>query len=586
MPDKTVYIRTQLIGGGVNAIDGIDGNDLLDEDYCFAPIYDHIKYEYSLVADSGATEKVPFVISPDANAGTKRWHLKTPYVVYADPTVTDQGAATAEGYRSIKDLVDAIGATRKATIILEPTGTGDTTTYTLTTSETIPSNITLRMKPGAILDGAGTLTINGPFEAGLYQVFGSSITVYFGTGAIESTKPEWWGNNTTPGTTDMTAEIQAAENSLGTTGGIIQLSRGKYLISSSLKLGTGAWGYAVILQGMGPAATQIVSDMTDTMIESPDTSTDNYRVTIRDLQLDNTDKTNAGSIGIDLTRQHVCRIDNVRIVNVETGIYLAGSQAYYNEIYATEIHTVVTGIYIGGTRANDTKIVNGRIDIFTTGINVEAAFNTDIIGTAIEVGTTGIRINDAQTHVIGALLDTCTTGIEVTSSANKTSLMANAYSSNTTNVSDSGTNTQQYDSDGKFQAAPDGTLTHDTRAKQFFKSGTGLDDTIAIAITFPSQVARHIDTIIEIWAAIKDIATSTRYSSIVRYAVNSIDGVSNYTDMTHDLVGGVTEAIADAGMVITVTLTLPGGVDIDEYSIWVKTLSSHANGVPTGISVS
>jgi hypothetical protein len=158
-----------------------------------------------------------------------------PYIYYVDASATDQGAATTRADRTIKDLVDSIGAAT-ATLVLHHSGTGNTTTYTLTTSETIPSNITLRIESGAILDGAGTLTQSGPLECGLYQVFGSSVTVNFSAGSIEKVCPEWWGNNTTPGTTDMTAEIQAAIDSLPTTGGTVSLLPTEYLISSALEI--------------------------------------------------------------------------------------------------------------------------------------------------------------------------------------------------------------------------------------------------------------------------------------------------------------------------------------------------------------
>src|SRR3972149_4403063 len=57
-----------------------------------------------------------------------------------------------------------------------------------------------------------TITINGPFEAGLYQVFSGFDPgdVTFGSGAIEEDYAEWWGENTTPGTTDMTLAVQSA----------------------------------------------------------------------------------------------------------------------------------------------------------------------------------------------------------------------------------------------------------------------------------------------------------------------------------------------------------------------------------------
>lgn len=54
------------------------------------------------------------------------------------------------------------------------------------------------------------LTINGPFEAGLYQVFSGAGSVVFGSKAVSWAHPEWWATNTTPGTTDMTAAIQKA----------------------------------------------------------------------------------------------------------------------------------------------------------------------------------------------------------------------------------------------------------------------------------------------------------------------------------------------------------------------------------------
>ena len=38
MATKTVYIKTALLGGTTNAIDGIDGADLLDGDFVFATI--------------------------------------------------------------------------------------------------------------------------------------------------------------------------------------------------------------------------------------------------------------------------------------------------------------------------------------------------------------------------------------------------------------------------------------------------------------------------------------------------------------------------------------------------------------------
>ena len=78
MSTRTVYIKTALVGGANTAVDGIDGDDLLDGDVCHAFVSD-VLYAYLLDDDSGAAESSPDIISPDANAGDKRWILQNAY---------------------------------------------------------------------------------------------------------------------------------------------------------------------------------------------------------------------------------------------------------------------------------------------------------------------------------------------------------------------------------------------------------------------------------------------------------------------------------------------------------------------------
>ena len=92
-------------------------------------------------------------------------------------------------------------------------------TYTISTDKTVTT--TLNVPNGVIYSVATgkTLTINGPFEAGDYQVFSCT-----GTGAVaglKSARLAWFGVNTTPGTTDMGPMIQKAASSL-TSGGIVK----------------------------------------------------------------------------------------------------------------------------------------------------------------------------------------------------------------------------------------------------------------------------------------------------------------------------------------------------------------------------
>jgi len=138
---------------------------------------------------------------------------------FVDSTEADQGVATATGDKTLKDHVDAIGATKKATIYFLHDFDADETDYTLTTNLTVTSNITTEFENGAVLDGVGTLTVNGPFKASQYKVFGSSITVLFGEGNIDNVSVKWFnatGDNTTNDTTALNQAIAACNPSNST----------------------------------------------------------------------------------------------------------------------------------------------------------------------------------------------------------------------------------------------------------------------------------------------------------------------------------------------------------------------------------
>lgn len=68
------YGATSLIGGGFGALDSIDGAVLADLDGAVV-ISDNKFYPMRLDADNAGAESSPLVISPDSNAGDKRWVL-------------------------------------------------------------------------------------------------------------------------------------------------------------------------------------------------------------------------------------------------------------------------------------------------------------------------------------------------------------------------------------------------------------------------------------------------------------------------------------------------------------------------------
>jgi hypothetical protein len=132
------------------------------------------------------------------------------------------------GYSTLSAALATIGSTETTLII-------PAETVNITSNTTIPVNVHLLVLRGGkfnISDGA-TLTINGPFEAGLYQVFSwtGSGQVVFGDGALEWALPEWWGAKG-DNSTDCSAAIQAAFKAWWQ----VRLGKGTYLWNSTSPL--------------------------------------------------------------------------------------------------------------------------------------------------------------------------------------------------------------------------------------------------------------------------------------------------------------------------------------------------------------
>lgn len=72
---QTVYIKHARTGGGADAVDGIDGNVLVDKDTAFS-VENDVVYWYENDADGSCSESNPDYLVPDANPGTNCWVLK------------------------------------------------------------------------------------------------------------------------------------------------------------------------------------------------------------------------------------------------------------------------------------------------------------------------------------------------------------------------------------------------------------------------------------------------------------------------------------------------------------------------------
>jgi hypothetical protein len=150
------------------------------------------------------------------------------YFQYPDAAAADQGATGDSD--TIKYAVDTIGSDR-GTIYLRHNSGDAATIYTLTTAESIPKEIKVIAENGAIIDGAGTLTLASPnqIKCERQKIFGSSITVEFINGS--TVYPEWRGNDS--------VAINFVANSLTSNDGTVDLDAVSYEITSTIALPKG-----------------------------------------------------------------------------------------------------------------------------------------------------------------------------------------------------------------------------------------------------------------------------------------------------------------------------------------------------------
>ena len=109
-----------------------------------------------------------------------------------------------------------------------------------------------------------TITLAGSFEAGRSRVFtnalpGQGTIVFEQNASVTAIYPQWWQTNVKPGTTDMTAAVQAALSSTRGRGRVF-LSAGSYLITGTLTLPEFANSYSpLIIDGDGAFSVSLIN---------------------------------------------------------------------------------------------------------------------------------------------------------------------------------------------------------------------------------------------------------------------------------------------------------------------------------------
>lgn len=325
--------------------------------------------------------------------------------------------------RSVKNIIDQIDPNRKATLVFahESGYLDEDTTYCFVTNEVIPSNITVKVEPGAIIDVTDcTVTINGYFEAGLHQciLLHGDASVDFGDGFVQEVYPQWWGAKA-DGVTDDTIASRKALN----TGKKVRFVDGTYLISDVLEIKT--TGQNVVGEGYNSILQLDANSNCDILnvwgfVSGVHSSA--FRVNILDLHLDGDGSNQTSeSNGISLDGyNHFCHIERVFINDIrDAGITFTSSDYTCNQNYINAyIDGGTTGLHL--RRGSGNRIMYGMYqDLTGVGVEIGQGWQNVVEGNWLEnndgiktlyANTQGTIINNnfiANWTSAGIYLNTC-----------------------------------------------------------------------------------------------------------------------------------------------------------------------------------
>jgi hypothetical protein len=142
------------------------------------------------------------------------------------------------------------------------------TAVSISANTTVPATVQLIVHNGGLfnIDNAVTLTIDGPVQAGVYQIFDCTGTGEVVFGSQLSGYPEWWGAVTNDSGADCTDAINACIAALP----ITQFQSADYYIADTVYVTTNgrtlqgnAWGY---LASTGTQTRICMADATKTLL--------------------------------------------------------------------------------------------------------------------------------------------------------------------------------------------------------------------------------------------------------------------------------------------------------------------------------
>lgn len=453
------------ITGGVSGyLDSFDGLSLQNGDSAVYMSSNGL-YVWYLNSTCNLTEAAPFVVSPDSNAGTKRWILiQDPAKYYVNYGAADQGD-DADDY-SLKDVLSTIGTSKEATVVFKHwPENGNTTTYTVSTTydASAYTNVTFEIERGALLAPATTKTLTLPSPGHVdaspsQQWISGAGTVAFG--AAGTIHPGWYG---TPknGSTDSTSYWTAINTSMVADSTIWLEPDANYYINTS---GGITFSKKVHIKGFGALFT-----IGATVGNNPGITVSAAESTLQDFEINcalnhtdggDDDFQDAGDVlgtnlrrGLKITGNHVtskrietttavvgieynattggeikhCRLTNTTIKTTGSG---TDSNAYHTGIYlnsATDckVHNnYINGhgqcILQGNSSYRNKLYTNTCINASDNGIYISSGTDCEAFDNTIKsFDGAGIKVRDSyhnvhNNRVFGDNTDYSSTGISVT----------------------------------------------------------------------------------------------------------------------------------------------------------------------------
>ncbi len=266
-----------------------------------------------------------------------------------------------------------------------------------------------------VAEGA-TLTINGPIDAPLVQVFAGKGKVAFGPGKIERVYPQWFGARG-DGEHDDTAAIQAAIGSIAA--GVVYLPAGRYANTGMTVHGN----LSVLGAGMG-ASLLIFTPKTGSCLTLPPNC---RRLHIEKMSLRSPNHTDG--YGVDGTNEYVAHFSmrEFSVIGFKTGVYIAqgmqitfdyGYVGCYGQGKANGTCAIKIGDYpttkgCTTVTVRDMYLTNAEVDFYNRGapcLMIRPIFETSQIGldsyarnTLIAPFFAGNKKADARLTANGAL---------------------------------------------------------------------------------------------------------------------------------------------------------------------------------------